>query len=689
MRPGSERSAAGYVGVGRRGWCLLLPLLVFPGFGCADSECGGPREIPGVQVRMEFPGEGGFFSTPFPSDHRLRQDGGVSLEGFPNPDGLDYVGTILDILEAEARGFGVTSGLFFALTGEAGADRLPATPLESLAPESTVFLIDVDPDSPERGRRFPLYAGFDLDPGPLGEANLLACLPVQGIPLKPSTLYAAGVMRTLGDARGEPLGVSLAMARLAAGMRPEGMGAAVFSRYRTALASLRDLGLEPSCLAGLAVFTTGAPEEGMAALAEHIRAIELPPVLDAWETTDVFDDYCVLESRIEMPVFQEGTPPFLLRGGRIRFDDQGSPLQQGSETARVVITLPRSEEPTAGFPFVVFIRTGGGGDRPMVDRGRRACPGEEPVEAGEGPARYFASAGFAGVTFDGPHGGLRNVSGLDEQLLVFNFLNPAALVDNIRESAVETILVARLATSLAFDPDLCPGVEAGGDGAVHLDSGTMAVMGHSMGATIGPLAQAMEPGFRAAIWSGAGGSYIENILFKESPLHVKPIASAILRYHRYGIDLHRLDPFLSILQWASEPADPPVYGRTLRERDPGGSPQHILMFQGIVDTYITTSIANAMTGSFSLDLGGEALEASILDMVEMSGGGSVALPASGNLTAPDGSPVTGVVVQHPEDGVEDGHEIVFQRDEPKRQYGRFLATFAEGLPVVPTGEIGK
>ena len=59
------------------------------------------------------------------------------------------------------------------------------------------------------------------------------------------------------------------------------------------------------------------------------------------------------------------------------------------------------------------------------------------------------------------------------------------------------------------------------------------------------------------------------------------------------------------------------------------------------------------------------------------------LPAEGNLPSADGTRTTGVVVQHPEDGIEDGHEVVFQTESPKRQYRSFLEGFARGRPIVP------
>ena len=45
---------------------------------------------------------------------------------------------------------------------------------------------------------------------------------------------------------------------------------------------------------------------------------------------------------------------------------------------------------------------------------------------------------------------------------------------------------------------------------------------------------------------------------------------------------------------------------------------------------------------------------------------------------------TAVVVQEKEDGVEDGHEVVFQTEAPKHQYRCFLESLKSGLPEVPT-----
>ena len=55
----------------------------------------------------------------------------------------------------------------------------------------------------------------------------------------------------------------------------------------------------------------------------------------------------------------------------------------------------------------------------------------------------------------------------------------------------------------------------------------------------------------------------------------------------------------------------------------------------------------------------------------------------GNVKRPDGAASTAVVVQHAEDGVEDGHETIFQSEAPKHQYRCFLQSLVKGAPRVP------
>jgi hypothetical protein len=224
---------------------------------------------------------------------------------------------------------------------------------------------------------------------------------------------------------------------------------------------------------------------------------------------------------------------------------------------------------------------------------------------------------------------------------------------------------------------------------VKFDTTKLALMGHSMGSTISPLSAAFEPRFGASVFSGCGGSFIDNVLYKEKPVLIRPLAEVLVGYPQLGLHFTEGDAALSLVQWAAEAADPPTYGP--RILNGSGAPHSVLMFQGIVDHYIMPPMANTSTISFGLDLAGPALDSQtpeiadftpVAKVLPLSQRSAITLPAQANVA----QNVTGVVVQWPSDGIEDGHEIMFQRQEPKYQYRCFLASYAKGgAPVVPAG----
>jgi len=69
-------------------------------------------------------------------------------------------------------------------------------------------------------------------------------------------------------------------------------------------------------------------------------------------------------------------------------------------------------------------------------------------------------------------------------------------------------------------------------------------------------------------------------------------------------------------------------------------------------------------------------------LLPLTGARAIALPASANADRPAGS-ATAVVLQHLEDGLEDGHEVLYQNDAPKHQVQCFLAGWLAGAPSVP------
>ncbi len=660
---------------------------------------GGATPDSGVTlVMMSFDRDGGFYTAPFPSDDLLTATGTVDLSGFPNPNAASLM-TAATQLASQTTGFACSAGVFFETTGPVDPTTLPDLP-GSASADASAFVMSVESSAPDYLKRYPVHVTFVADAdsnGPFGAPNMLSLVPLQGYPLRPSTKYAAVVTTAVKDATGASLAQAPSVAALAAGQTPNAMNPAAVPTYTAALAALAKAGVPASSVAGLAAFTTGDPTAQTALFQKSILALPQPAPDSPFKQTEMFDEYCVYESTIPMPDYQSGTPVFLTEGGGWAVDSAGNPVLQRNEEARIFVTIPRKTIPDAGIPVALFIRTGAGGDIPLVDRGPQGVTNGPPLVPGTGPALYFARAGFAGISFDGPLGGLRNTTNANEDFTIFNIENPIALRDNIRQSAIELILQAHILPTIAFDVSDCPGAQtAAGGTQAKLDVTHLGIMGHSMGATILPLAAALEPAFKSVILSGAGSSWIENVLYKEQPLSVKPEIEFFLQYAvSAGQVLTEHDPALSVFQWAIESADPQVYDyRIIEEPVAGGSARSVLMFQGIVDHYILPDIANATTLTLGLDLAGTPLDDSpqepvgqtlLTTLLPLVGRSNISYPVTANLTTSGGGPdggVTGVVVQAPGDAIEDGHEVVFQTDPPKHQYGCFLASTLTGTPTV-------
>lgn len=627
----------------------------------------------------------GLFDAPFPDESARRADGTIDITKFPSLDAAIFVQAAWSTAARDARGFSQTSTIFFRTS--APLKETFADPASTAKADSPIQIVDVDPKSPDRGKRVPFIGSFLADPGQYGQPNLLGLTPYQGIPLRPGTIHAAVVLRKLGDASGRLLGQSPALVDLLAKRKPASMSDAAFQMHLAAIDDLATRGIAGADLAGIAVFRT---DDSIGVL-QSVLADALPRAkLGAFTASDVYDDYCVYTASADMPAYQIGTPPYTNGGGYWTFDPKGAPLFQRLESARAFLTVPRRAMPAAGFPTVVFSRTGAGADRAAIDRGVRDKDGN--AAPGTGLARDFARVGVASISIDGPLGGIRNPDQSDEQFLIFNIANPAEIRDNVRQSAVELAIAAHLVDQVAVDGSACAGFSSG-DGKAKVDAQKLALFGHSMGATIAPLAIAIEPRFGAAILSGAGGSWIENVLYKKKPLDVRPLAELLVGYTSQRRKLVHGDPALALVQWAAEAADPPVYGDRIVTSLGQRRARHVLMFQGIVDHYIMPPMANTSSVAFGLDVGGTPLDATTPELAEFTpavqavaivGHGQIALPASGNVKHGDGTTSTAVVVQHASDGIEDGHEVAFQRADAKYQLRCFVSKWASGLvPTVP------
>ena len=139
------------------------------------AACAPPAATPATGIAVSHDAAavaaGDFWAAPWPWDGRRRADGTAELAGFPNPDGIPFVADLVGLGHATLRGAGTTSGIFFRLEGPGlDPERLPSLQ-GSLAAEAGAYLVDLDPSSPERGRRIPISSRFQEDAGPFGGSS--------------------------------------------------------------------------------------------------------------------------------------------------------------------------------------------------------------------------------------------------------------------------------------------------------------------------------------------------------------------------------------------------------------------------------------------------------------------------------------------------------------------------------------
>ncbi len=672
---------------------LGTPLVLCLGLGL-NLSCGSDSEEPGaeveplagVAVRFELSAEltdSSFYDFPYPSDARLTARGTPDLAGFRNPQDNPMFAGLVEIA-GEHPGFPVVPVAYFQFEAHVAEQALEQ--VISAEPGSPILLVDIDPSSPERGRLFPTIAKQPADDIYV-PSGLLAVASFPGVVLKPNRRYAFVIQRALGDAQGVRLGSPKALEQLKRGVDPAGpRGAGLAAQYAPLWDTLRSLEIELSEVAAATVFTTGDVvketfdlSEGL--LARHqvtIEGLQVDPTDGA-----LHPRLCELHGTISFPQFQTGEPPFAT-GGRFVFGEDGLPVQQRSETARVVISLPKGEMPTGGFPLVMYYHGSGGIATQVIDRGRVTEPGGEPTP-GEGPAHVLAAHGFAAVGSSHPLSPDR-LPGAGE-IAYLNFENLAATRDTFRQGVVEQRLYLNALLALRVAPELvadCVGLSLpAGEAAFRFREETVYAMGQSMGGMYTNMIGAVEPRISAVVPTGAGGFWSYFIKETQVVSNLSLLAGIILGSSQ---SLDHMHPALHVFQTAWEAADPLVYTPRLARRPLDGHPvRHVYEPVAPGDSYFSTKIYDAFALAYGNQQAGEVVWPEMQASLAVDGfEGLASYPVSDNRTGHGGAPYTGVVVQYEGDGIYDPHGIYGQLDAVKYQYGCFFESYLKsGRAVVP------
>lgn len=607
-----------------------------------------------------------FWDFPLPSDARLDAAGAPDFAAFPNKRSSAI---LTDLLTTVPRRYGWSTmpTAYFRFTAPP-----PTYTLDVVYVRGPAWLVDIDPESDERGRTFPVVV-TSFQPDDFLPEGVVAIAPRPGIVLRANTTYAFVLTRDFAPGFERPASFD-ALAT--------GGASSLTAHYEPLWPALEQAEIPADDVLVATVFTTGDEIARIRTRSEAIRELYEPAIEDVQLVGgDTYDGFCRLSAQITMPQFQTGIPPFDT-GGLFELDSADVPARQTDMTIPVVITLPKQAMPAGGWPLYQFFHGSGGLSTGLVDLGPTASAEDEP-EPGKGPAYVVARHGIAAAGSALPVNPERLSFATDYSYLNIN--NLAAFPQTFQQGVFEQRLLLDALLALRIPDSVlagCTGISS--DSGEHFfDPSKLTAGGQSMGGMYTNLVGAVEERYGALVPTGAGGLW--NLMILESS--VIPGARALVGL-AFGVDdaqLSFVHPVMSVLALGWEIAEPiTAMSRLARRPLPGLPARHIYEPVGLDDEFFPTSIYDAAALAYGNEQAGAQVWSSMQEALALDGlDGLAPYPVTANL---DGK--TRVVVQFEDDGIVDSHYIYRQLETVKHQYGCFLATYVQnGVPTVPPPNI--
>ncbi|MBK9071497.1 MAG: hypothetical protein IPL79_10910 [Myxococcales bacterium] len=599
-----------------------------------------------------------FYDAPFPSDFRLDAQGRPDLRGFaPMPATANAKG-FLEVA-SQRRGFALAPVAYVRfsapLAPQARTDVIAANA------DSPIVLVDIDPDSPERGTLRPLIAETLVADDYTAE-NILAVAPYPGFLLREQTTYAVIVTTQVRDASGNKVGASSVLREAAAQS---------MAGYELLWPAADALGLAVSDLAAAMIFTTGDPfgetlALSEAALANYAVSIDPSTIALTTDPAHVSDDLCELTGTITYPQFQSGDTPYN-KDGLFVIDENGVPVKQRDEVAAIGFAIPKTLMPADGYPLAVVIHGTTGFSNSFV------APGGDQAW-GNGIGIPFAKVGIASAGSAMPINDERVPSGPDTQYANLNNLPVARF--NLTQGILETRMFVRALGELRIPVSAlngCVPPELLGDlTEIKFDAGKLMLTGQSMGGMYASMVAATEPLIKAVVPTGAGGYFSWQFLINSVTGDPKPLIAALL--HTAPELLSQLHPALMITELAFEPADPLVFvSRVVARPAPGHEPIHVLQTTAPADEYFPPPIYAGLATAYGHPRLGDSVMPEIAASLALAERPVAAYPLSGNVNGK-----TAAVVEYEVPaGHTSGHGIITYRDDTRYQVTCFFKTFVE------------
>ena len=682
-------------------WPALLALAL------VLAACGGSDVRP-VEMKMDLSGgnpyssptlnsfnDGRFFHNGFPTDlRRSAQTGRIDLSDFPrrlHP----FTALYLDAIQNRIRptGYPMVMPVYLPLTGPVDVAALPGADRDYTLASAPIQVVDVDADSVEFGRRFPLQVSLTTRVDPYRPADLLQILPTLGVTLRPNTTYAAFVTAAAPLRSGYTWQQNRQLeALLSPGLTNTGVPQQARERFAQLRAYLQQQGIAAQQVMAATVWTTGDPTQPLRQGAQYVSTLPAAAPTDLRLLSE-YPDYCIIEGSVQIPGFQKGIAPYLLVSGDIEWNASGEPVQQYTRDGSFVVTIPKNQTmPAAGFPML-FYHHGAGGDADQVyTRGKYLGTGVDIIdetltpsikEVGNGPSQIAAERGWASAGFGG-HLGVDHMGViLGFGTFPYNLYNPVAMLNSYHQMVWERVYFRRVLNQLELPSELCP--EAIPNPVVNgfrFDADHYVVMGQSLGNWTASLQMAVDPDpFAGAVLTGVAGTWIR-LMSNRDELKLAISTGVINQLPINPID--DTNPFMMLLEWTLAGVDPVVHMDSVLKNPVKPAP-HILAVSGINDEGGYEPTQRPLLMALGLDLAGPDLgddyDSTLFPHMAIAGSRALPYPVRANAAVPGQGNRTAVVVRyentHRPDG--DGHHVAFDLDAPKHQYGCLLQYLAQDL----------
>jgi hypothetical protein len=631
-----------------------------------------PRSLYAIDALDALPS---FYDHPWPSDLRRAADGTLLVDGFVNPRSVPFVNLYVKAARGLLRGFSPAAPGYLRFDSPIDETTLPKNPADATSSSSSVQLVDIDPASPEHGRRHPILLRAQSTDGVYVPKNTLAFIPAPGHPLRGGTRYALVVTAGLLAKGGRAFRPAHALAQIL-GQEPIATNDAAVQRAKATLGSaapeLAGAGIAPSSVAHLAVFTTQAPTDETERIRDFVVNQYAVPDVTSWSANDVVGGVLdVYQGEYgPSPDFQQGTVPFgrFGDGGGFVFGADGKPVVQRENKLRFALAVPNAAAcpmPAAGYPIALYAHGTGGDYRSMLGARHEA--------------EALAKRCIAAMGIDQPFHGTRPGSDPFRELYVFNVENPISVRANFSQAAIEVVQQARLFTARQIK---VPAVTSRTGAEIRFDGSRVLFFGHSQGGINGPIFLAVDGQARGGVLSGSGAFLSMAFLEKKSPIDVVGImreALALGPGEESQLDI--FNPAIALAQTIVDPSDTVHYARKIiTEPRAGQRPKSIFMTQGIRadgtgDTFAPPDAIELHATALGVPPAAPMVRR--FDSMSWSGVSEVAIPAtglSGNLA---GGAATGLLVQWAPGPNEEGHFVIYNQPKAMAQAARFMEALAQ------------